>query len=74
MNQVSEPLGLSCLVLNADKELLFVLRTAYLSDVKEGAVGELLDEGGVGLQVVKNIFVATDDKIKFCIHSYSDSR
>ena len=74
MNQVLESLGLSCLVLNADKELTFVFRTAYLSDVKEGAVGELLDEGGVGLQVVKNIFVATDDKIKFCIHSYSDSR
>ena len=74
MNQVSEPLGLSCFILDAYEELLFVLRTAYLSDVKEGAVGELLDEGGVGLQVVKNIFVATDDKIKFCIHSYSDSR
>ena len=49
MNQVSEPLGLSCLVLNADKELTFVFGTAYLSDVKEGAVGELLDESGVGL-------------------------
>ena len=74
MNQVSEPLGLSCLVLNADKELTFVFGTAYLSDVKEGAVGELLDESGVGLQVVKDIMFATDDKIKFCFHCYSDSR
>ena len=49
MNQVPEPFGLGCFILDAYEELLFVLRTAYLSDVKEGAVGELLDEGGVGL-------------------------
>jgi len=68
MNQVSEPLGLSCLVLNADKELGLIFGAAYIRDVKEGAVGELLDESGVGLQVVKDIFFATDDKIKFCFH------
>ena len=68
MNQVSEPLGLRCLVLNADKELTFVFGAAYTSDVKEGAVGELLDEGCVRLQVVKDITFATDDKIKFYIH------
>jgi hypothetical protein len=49
MNQILESLRLGSFVFNADKELGLIFGAAYISDVKEGAVGELLDEGGVGL-------------------------
>ena len=68
MNQILESLCLGSFVFNADKELGLIFGAAYIRDVKEGAVGELLDESGVGLQVVKDITFATDDKIKFCFH------